>query len=48
MASKLAEGDKLIIDAEKYLKTGFFKWKPDYDSAAPCFQNAAVCYKNAK
>lgn len=34
--------------AEKYLKTGFLKWKLDYDSAASEFGKAAVAFKNAK
>ncbi|NWX22526.1 SNAG protein, partial [Aegotheles bennettii] len=30
------------------LKTGFLKWKPDYDSAATEYSKAAVAFKNAK
>ncbi|XP_029446843.1 gamma-soluble NSF attachment protein isoform X2 [Rhinatrema bivittatum] len=30
------------------LKTGFLKWKPDYDSAASEYSKAAVAFKNAK
>uniref|UniRef100_A0AAY4BLB6 Gamma-soluble NSF attachment protein n=1 Tax=Denticeps clupeoides TaxID=299321 RepID=A0AAY4BLB6_9TELE len=30
------------------LKTGFLKWKPDYDSAASEYAKAAVAFKNAK
>uniref|UniRef100_A0A4W2BLJ7 Gamma-soluble NSF attachment protein n=1 Tax=Bos indicus x Bos taurus TaxID=30522 RepID=A0A4W2BLJ7_BOBOX len=30
------------------LKTGFLKWKPDYDSAASEYGKAAVAFKNAK
>ncbi|NXE04124.1 SNAG protein, partial [Lophotis ruficrista] len=30
------------------LKTGFLKWKPDYDSAATEYGKAAVAFKNAK
>jgi len=44
----LSQADDSIAQGEKYLKTSFFKWKPDYDSAAPCFSKAAVAYKNAK
>ena len=29
--------------AEKYLKTGFLKWKPDYDSAASEYGKAGTC-----
>lgn len=34
--------------AEKSLKTGFLKWKPDYDSAASEYSKAATNFKNAK
>lgn len=30
------------------MKTGFLKWKPDYDSAATEYSKAAVAFKNAK
>nr|CAB3264200.1 gamma-soluble NSF attachment protein-like [Phallusia mammillata] len=48
MSTKIQEADKLVEEAEKHLKTGFFKWRPDYDSAASCFQKAGILYKNAK
>lgn len=48
MASSLEEAQKLIADGEKYLKTGLFKWRADYDSAAPCFHKAAQTHKNLK
>lgn len=45
---KIQEGLGLIQEAEKYLKTSFFKWSPDFDSAADKYQKAAVCFKVAK
>ena len=33
MAAKIAEGEDHVKKAEKYLKTSFMKWSPDYDSA---------------
>ncbi|XP_023932772.1 gamma-soluble NSF attachment protein [Lingula anatina] len=45
---KIAEALDHIKAAEKYLKTSFFKWKPDYDSAANEYLKAGVCYRNAK
>ena len=30
------------------LKTGFLKWKPDYELAADSYSKAATCYKSAK
>lgn len=47
-AQKINEGLEHIAKAEKYLKTGFLKWKPDYDSAASEYGKAAVAFKNAK
>nr|XP_014426179.1 gamma-soluble NSF attachment protein [Pelodiscus sinensis] len=34
--------------SEAGLKTGFLKWKPDYDSAATEYAKAGVAFKNAK
>ncbi|KAL2085457.1 hypothetical protein ACEWY4_018777 [Coilia grayii] len=48
MAAKINEAHEHIAKAEKYLKTGFMKWKPDYDSAASEYGKAAVAFKNAK
>lgn len=48
MAAKINEAHEHITKAEKYLKTGFLKWKPDYDSAASEYGKAAVAFKNAK
>ncbi|XP_054706201.1 gamma-soluble NSF attachment protein-like [Uloborus diversus] len=45
---KICEGNECINQAEKYLKTGFLKWKPDYDSAATEYSKAAICFKTAK
>ncbi len=47
-SKKIQEGLGHIKDAEKYLKTSFFKWSPDFDSAADCYSKAAVCFKVAK
>ena len=47
-SSYLQEADKLIEEAHKHLKTGLFKWRADYDCAAPCFEKAALAYKKAK
>uniref|UniRef100_A0A4W5QSH8 Gamma-soluble NSF attachment protein n=1 Tax=Hucho hucho TaxID=62062 RepID=A0A4W5QSH8_9TELE len=48
MAAKINEAHDHIAKAEKYLKTSFMKWKPDYDSAASEYSKAAVAFKNAK
>ncbi|XP_064467473.1 gamma-soluble NSF attachment protein-like [Ornithodoros turicata] len=45
---KLAEGSDAIKQAEKCLKTGFLKWKPDFDNAASEYCRAATCFKSAK
>ncbi|KAG8178317.1 hypothetical protein JTE90_026287 [Oedothorax gibbosus] len=45
---KIVEGNECIQNAEKYLKTSFMKWKPDYDSAALEYSKAATCFKTAK
>ncbi|XP_072024306.1 gamma-soluble NSF attachment protein-like isoform X2 [Amphiura filiformis] len=45
---KVSEALEHIEKAEKSLKTSFFKWTPDFDSAAHEYEKAAVCYKNAK
>lgn len=37
-----------MLQAEKHLKTGLLKWKPDYELAADCYSKAATCYKTAK
>ncbi|XP_012671597.1 gamma-soluble NSF attachment protein-like [Clupea harengus] len=48
MAAKINEAHEHLATAEKYLKTSFMKWKPDYDSAASEYSKAAVAFKNAK
>uniref|UniRef100_A0A4W4EV70 Gamma-soluble NSF attachment protein n=1 Tax=Electrophorus electricus TaxID=8005 RepID=A0A4W4EV70_ELEEL len=48
MAQKINEAHEHIAKAEKYLKTSFMKWKPDYDSAASEYAKAAVAFKNAR
>ncbi|KAI7792868.1 N-ethylmaleimide-sensitive factor attachment protein, gamma a [Triplophysa rosa] len=48
MAQKINEAHEHIDKAEKYLKTSFMKWKPDYDSAASEYAKAAVAFKNAR
>ncbi|XP_056015934.1 gamma-soluble NSF attachment protein-like [Ostrea edulis] len=45
---RMAEGQTHIQAAEKYMKTSFFKWKPDLDSAASEYTKAATCFRNAK
>ncbi|XP_075069387.1 gamma-soluble NSF attachment protein [Mixophyes fleayi] len=47
-AQKINEALEHLSKAEKSLKTGFLKWKPDYDSAASEYSKAAVAFKNAK
>lgn len=47
-AQKINEGLEHLAKAEKCLKTGFLKWKPDFDSAATEYAKAAVAFKNAK
>ncbi|KAK2147858.1 hypothetical protein LSH36_534g01018 [Paralvinella palmiformis] len=45
---KILEGLEHVKQAEKCLKTGLFKWKPDFDGAAFEYSKAAVAFKNAK
>ncbi|PNJ81375.1 NAPG isoform 6, partial [Pongo abelii] len=40
--------DVYVLPPLVHLKTGFLKWKPDYDSAASEYGKAAVAFKNAK
>lgn len=47
-AKKAAEAAEHILQAEKFLKTGFLKWKPDYELAADSYEKAATCYKTSK
>ena len=46
--NKILEAEKLVSEGEKHLQTGFFKWRADFDSAAPCFEKAAITYRNFK
>ncbi|XP_038216567.1 gamma-soluble NSF attachment protein [Zerene cesonia] len=43
--SKIMEALEHCKAAEKYLKTGLLKWKPDFDSAADEYSQAAQCYR---
>lgn len=45
---KIAEGNACIREAEKYLKTSFLKWRPDYDSAANEYSKAATNFRTAR
>ncbi|XP_041455606.1 gamma-soluble NSF attachment protein-like [Lytechinus variegatus] len=47
-ARRISEAKEHIAAAEKSLKTSFFKWKPDFGSAAHEYEQAAICLKNAK
>ncbi|ESO06693.1 hypothetical protein HELRODRAFT_184947 [Helobdella robusta] len=46
--SKLAEAREHLKEAEKCLKTGLLKWKPDYEGACIEYGKAAIAFKNAK
>lgn len=45
MSDKLNEANECFNKAEKFLKTGFLKWRPDYDNAANEYSRAATCFK---
>ncbi|XP_050311743.1 gamma-soluble NSF attachment protein-like isoform X2 [Anthonomus grandis grandis] len=45
---KIEEGLEHVKNAEKSLKTGLLKWRPDYENAADEFNKAATCFRNAK
>ncbi|CAD7078536.1 unnamed protein product [Hermetia illucens] len=45
---KIEEGQELIRQAEKSLKTSLLKWRPDYEVAADEYQKAATCFRLAK
>ncbi|KAJ6648225.1 Gamma-soluble NSF attachment protein [Pseudolycoriella hygida] len=47
-SKKIEEALEHIRLAEKSLKTGLLKWRPDYDIACDEYQKAATCYRNAK
>jgi tetratricopeptide (TPR) repeat protein len=48
MSDKLSEANECYNRAEKYLKTGFLKWRPDYDNAANEYSRAATCFKSVR
>jgi hypothetical protein len=41
-SSQLAEGMKHLEEAEKSMKTGFFKRTPDYDTACDAYDKAGL------
>uniref|UniRef100_A0A1L8DVL9 Gamma-soluble NSF attachment protein n=1 Tax=Nyssomyia neivai TaxID=330878 RepID=A0A1L8DVL9_9DIPT len=45
---KIDEAQEHIRQAEKSLKTGLLKWKPDYDVAADEYNKAGIAYRVAK
>ncbi|XP_037291489.1 gamma-soluble NSF attachment protein isoform X2 [Rhipicephalus microplus] len=45
---KVTEGTEALRQAEKCLKTGLLKWKPDFDNAANEYSKAATCFKAGK
>ncbi|XP_055836796.1 gamma-soluble NSF attachment protein [Episyrphus balteatus] len=45
---KIEEGQELMRQAEKSLKTTLLKWRPDYDVAADEYSKAATCFRIAK
>eukprot|EP00126_Sphaerothecum_destruens_P007610 Sdes_comp19911_c0_seq4m12329 len=44
---KRLEAAEALKEAEGYMKTSLFKWKPDFDSAAVYYDKAANNYKMA-
>ena len=44
-AQRIAEAKGFEEKAQKYLKTSFLQWNPDYLAAAPMFEKAADSYK---
>ncbi|XP_053962609.1 gamma-soluble NSF attachment protein [Anastrepha ludens] len=47
-SKKIEEGQELIRQAEKSLKVGLLKWRPDYDVAADEYTKAATAFRIAK
>ncbi|XP_037953855.1 gamma-soluble NSF attachment protein [Teleopsis dalmanni] len=45
---KIEEGCELVRQAEKSLKTGILKWRPDYESAADEYTKAATAFRIAR
>uniref|UniRef100_A0A2A4JAT7 Gamma-soluble NSF attachment protein n=1 Tax=Heliothis virescens TaxID=7102 RepID=A0A2A4JAT7_HELVI len=48
MSVKVFEAREHVKAAEKFLKTGLLRWKPDYDSAADEYSQAAQCFRIAR
>ncbi|XP_014215904.1 gamma-soluble NSF attachment protein-like [Copidosoma floridanum] len=46
--SKIEEANAHIRQAEKSLKTGLLKWRPDFDVAADEYTHAATCFRVIK
>eukprot|EP00039_Didymoeca_costata_P032393 m.37655 g.37655 ORF g.37655 m.37655 type:complete len:394 (+) comp9337_c1_seq1:224-1405(+) len=47
-AVKNGEAEQHMAAAAKAVKTTMFKWKPDFEEAAQCYDKAGACYKLAK
>nr|XP_036230215.1 gamma-soluble NSF attachment protein isoform X2 [Bactrocera oleae] len=47
-SKKIEEGQELVRQAEKSLKVGLLKWRPDYDVAADEYTKAATAFRIAK
>ncbi|XP_055387071.1 gamma-soluble NSF attachment protein-like [Condylostylus longicornis] len=47
-SKKIEEGQELMRQAEKSLKTSILKWRPDYEIASDEYQKAATCFRIAK
>ncbi|XP_015923345.1 gamma-soluble NSF attachment protein [Parasteatoda tepidariorum] len=47
-SKNLDQANQSIREAEKFLKTSFLKWKPDYDNAASEYVKAATHFKSGK
>lgn len=45
---KIEEGNQLLGEASKAMKTSLFKRKPDLDTAADSYSKAGTCFKTAK
>lgn len=39
------KAEQLFKDGQKALKTGFFKWNPDYVSAVQYFEDSGIWFK---
>ena len=47
-ARKIKEGETALLAAAKCLKTSYFKWKPDWESAASEYEKAATAFRVGK